>query len=174
MGSVTRLLRPPMEVYTRPRTIQWATSYRSLGIHAQVGEDMVRVKVTGRPTLDDVQRLARGQRAKKRGTGSRGVPHRLNEEELKAFNISKSSSPRESLLVVLSSNLHTRPLPTRTTRTAQAMTIGRWRLLQDTHYLVMKGTGVRRTRRLGNNNPAFNIYRQLCDVYGWPAIYVEK
>lgn len=37
----------------------------------------------GRPSLDDVERLSRGQAAKKRGTGSRGVCHRLNESERK-------------------------------------------------------------------------------------------
>lgn len=39
---------------------------------------------SGRPSLDDVERLSRGQAAKKRGTGSRGVCHRLNESERKA------------------------------------------------------------------------------------------
>lgn len=34
-----------------------------------------------RPTLDDVERISRGQAAKRRGTGSRGVAHRLNEAE---------------------------------------------------------------------------------------------
>lgn len=38
---------------------------------------------SGRPSLDDVERLSRGQAAKKRGTGSRGVCHRLNESERK-------------------------------------------------------------------------------------------
>lgn len=39
----------------------------------------------GRPSLDDVERLSRGQAAKKRGTGSRGVCHRLNESERKVL-----------------------------------------------------------------------------------------
>lgn len=38
-----------------------------------------------RPSPSDVQRLSRGQAAKKRGTGSRAVPHRLNAEEQEAF-----------------------------------------------------------------------------------------
>lgn len=38
---------------------------------------------SGRPSLDDIERLSRGQAAKKRGTGSRGVCHRLNESERK-------------------------------------------------------------------------------------------
>mmetsp|Transcript_23442 Transcript_23442/g.39219 ORF Transcript_23442/g.39219 Transcript_23442/m.39219 type:complete len:391 (-) Transcript_23442:139-1311(-) len=87
----------------------------------------------GRPTLDDVDRLSQGQRAKKRGTGSRVVPHRLNEEEMMAFQLSKMRG-----------------------------------------YLIVSGTGKRRNRRLGNNNPAYNIYRQYCDVFGWPAIILEQ
>lgn len=38
-----------------------------------------------RPSLDDVERLSRGQAAKHRGTGSRAVPHRLNAEESAEF-----------------------------------------------------------------------------------------
>lgn len=38
-----------------------------------------------RVSRDDVERLSRGQPAKKRGYGSRGVPHRLNENERGAF-----------------------------------------------------------------------------------------
>lgn len=34
-----------------------------------------------RPTIDDVERISRGQAAKRRGTGSRCIPHRLNAEE---------------------------------------------------------------------------------------------
>lgn len=41
------------------------------------------MKVKGRPSLDDVERLSRGQAARKRGTGSRAVCHRLNESERK-------------------------------------------------------------------------------------------
>ena len=42
-----------------------------------------------RPTLDDVERISKGQAAKKRGTGSRGVPHRLNEAERKEWDLAK-------------------------------------------------------------------------------------
>lgn len=38
-----------------------------------------------RPSLDDVDRLSRGQAAKRRGTGSRAVPHRLNAEERESY-----------------------------------------------------------------------------------------
>lgn len=34
-----------------------------------------------RPTISDVERISWGKPAKKKGTGSRGVPHRLNHEE---------------------------------------------------------------------------------------------
>ena len=39
-----------------------------------------------RPTVQDVERISFGKPAKKKGTGSRGVPHRLNEEERKLFD----------------------------------------------------------------------------------------
>lgn len=42
-----------------------------------------------RPSLDDVERISRGQAAKKRGTGSRAVPHRLNEMERKEWEVAK-------------------------------------------------------------------------------------
>mmetsp|Transcript_28592 Transcript_28592/g.42279 ORF Transcript_28592/g.42279 Transcript_28592/m.42279 type:complete len:275 (-) Transcript_28592:55-879(-) len=39
-----------------------------------------------RPTVSDVERISFGKPAKKKGTGSRGVPHRLNQEERKLFD----------------------------------------------------------------------------------------
>jgi hypothetical protein len=45
----------------------------------------------GRISGDDVVRLSRGQPAKVKGRGSRGVPHRLNEEEAKEF--ARSTAP---------------------------------------------------------------------------------
>ena len=44
---------------------------------------------TMRPTLDDVERISRGQAAKRRGTGSRAVPHRLNSLERSQWDIAK-------------------------------------------------------------------------------------
>lgn len=44
---------------------------------------------TSRPTLDDVERISRGDAAKSRGTGSRRIPHRLNAEERKQYDIAK-------------------------------------------------------------------------------------
>ncbi|KAK9832201.1 hypothetical protein WJX74_002645 [Apatococcus lobatus] len=40
-----------------------------------------------RPTLDDVDRISRGKAAKSRGTGSRNVPHRLNADERKIYEL---------------------------------------------------------------------------------------
>lgn len=42
-----------------------------------------------RPSPDDVCRLSRGEAAKKRGTGSRAIPHRLSAEELKVFDAAR-------------------------------------------------------------------------------------
>lgn len=39
-----------------------------------------------RPDLRDVERISFGQPAKKKGTGSRGIPHRLNEDERRSFD----------------------------------------------------------------------------------------
>jgi hypothetical protein len=44
-------------------------------------------KCKGRPITSDVERISWGKPAKKKGTGSRGVPHRLNEEERKQFDM---------------------------------------------------------------------------------------
>ena len=43
-----------------------------------------------RPTLDDVERISWGKPAKRKGTGSRGVPHRLNDEERTLFEQARS------------------------------------------------------------------------------------
>ena len=50
---------------------------------------MTRLRLRARPTLDDVDRLARGLRAKRRGTGSRAVAHRLNRDEMRVFERAK-------------------------------------------------------------------------------------
>lgn len=39
-----------------------------------------------RPDVRDVERISFGQPAKKKGTGSRGTPHRLNEDERRSFD----------------------------------------------------------------------------------------
>lgn len=42
-----------------------------------------------RPSLDDVERISRGDAARRRGTGSRAVPHRLNEMERAQWDLAK-------------------------------------------------------------------------------------
>jgi hypothetical protein len=42
-----------------------------------------------RPTLDDIERLSYGKGAKRRGTGSKYVPHRLNADERTLYNFAK-------------------------------------------------------------------------------------
>lgn len=49
-----------------------------------------------RPTLDDVERISLGKGARKRGTGSRYVPHRLNRDERQLYDQAK----RNNYLVV--------------------------------------------------------------------------
>ena len=44
-----------------------------------------------RPTLDDVERLSLGKGARKRGTGSRHIPHRLNQDERQLYNQAKKN-----------------------------------------------------------------------------------
>jgi hypothetical protein len=43
----------------------------------------------GRADVADVERLTRGEAAKRRGTGSREVPHRLNAEERAVWDLAK-------------------------------------------------------------------------------------
>ena len=43
----------------------------------------------GRAVLEDVERLTRGEAAKRRGTGSRAVPHRLNADERALWDLAK-------------------------------------------------------------------------------------
>jgi len=42
-----------------------------------------------RPSVDDVERISWGKPAKKKGTGSRGVPHRLNDKERTLYDIAR-------------------------------------------------------------------------------------
>ena len=42
-----------------------------------------------RPTIDDVDRISWGRPAKKKGTGSRGIPHRLNEDERVLYDLAR-------------------------------------------------------------------------------------
>mmetsp|Transcript_34367 Transcript_34367/g.82807 ORF Transcript_34367/g.82807 Transcript_34367/m.82807 type:complete len:424 (-) Transcript_34367:51-1322(-) len=48
-------------------------------------EAIMDPKFVWRPTINDVERISWGKPAKKKGTGSRGVPHRLNQDERRSF-----------------------------------------------------------------------------------------
>ena len=51
---------------------------------------------TWRPDISDVERLSRGLSARHRGTGSRRIPHRLNQEERLLYELAKDkASDRE-------------------------------------------------------------------------------
>ena len=41
-------------------------------------------------------------------------------------------------------------------------------------YITLKGSGYRRNRRLGNNNPVVNTFRQWADAQAWPAVILEQ
>jgi hypothetical protein len=41
-------------------------------------------------------------------------------------------------------------------------------------YMTLKGSGYRRNRRLGNNNPVVNTFRQWADAQAWPAVILEQ
>lgn len=53
--------------------------------HDSRGFSRWRASAIWRPNREDVDRISRGQAAKQRGTGSRAVPHRLNEEERRSY-----------------------------------------------------------------------------------------
>lgn len=54
-------------------------------------QSSLKMKVSDviRPSLDDVEKISFGQAAKKRGTGSRAVPHRLNADERVEWDYAK-------------------------------------------------------------------------------------
>ena len=64
-------------------------SEENAGTAHDADTQMTRLRLRARPTLDDVDRLARGLRAKRRGTGSRAVAHRLNRDEMRVFERAK-------------------------------------------------------------------------------------
>lgn len=54
---------------------------------ARNAQKRARFAAAVRPTLDDVERLIQGDRTKRRGIGSRRVPHRLNAEEKMKYEV---------------------------------------------------------------------------------------
>lgn len=81
------VLVTPGDAAPQRRCLAFLRSPAPAGLAARGTGSRLRAKKkksdSGRPSLDDVERLSRGQAAKKRGTGSRGVCHRLNESERK-------------------------------------------------------------------------------------------
>ena len=63
-----------------------AASVRPSSLIATSSRQLAKL-ASARPTLDDVERLARGDATKRRGIGSRNVPHRLNASERTAYAI---------------------------------------------------------------------------------------
>ena len=53
------------------------------------GDGFARATDVWRPTVDDVERISWGKPAKKKGTGSRGVPHRLNSDERDLYEMAR-------------------------------------------------------------------------------------
>jgi len=61
--------------------------------HSRLARPFIRIMRSKvfRPSLDDVEKLSYGKGAKKRGTGSRYVCHRLNRDERKLYELSKQA-----------------------------------------------------------------------------------
>ena len=84
-----QFLRPrPSTITSRPPKIRvlFAKKDKSTAAVRQGDFWEASMEDTWRPTVNDVERISWGKPAKKKGTGSRGVPHRLNEEERAMFD----------------------------------------------------------------------------------------
>jgi hypothetical protein len=79
------LLRLP----NHPTTTSSSTTHRRAFAQASRPLSAKQKGAAGRPSLDDVERISKGQAAKRRGVGSRAVCHRLNEMERKEFDLAK-------------------------------------------------------------------------------------
>lgn len=84
--TTTAFLSPTLPTYT---TSTAAAPFSSSSPDARANVLRRHAFAKGRPSLDDVERLSHGQAAKKRGTGSRNICHRLNEMERKEFDLAK-------------------------------------------------------------------------------------
>ena len=72
----------------RTASVLWAR--RGSASKAERRGDFWVAKMDGfRPTINDVERISWGKPAAVKGTGSRGMPHRLNEEERQLFDQSR-------------------------------------------------------------------------------------
>ena len=70
-----------------------ASSRVQLPIAASLLEPPVAATDVWRPTPDDVDRISWGKPAKRKGTGSRGIPHRLNDEVRRSAGLHRQLSP---------------------------------------------------------------------------------
>ncbi len=77
-----------MIAFTSFPTAAWRSTMRASAVSPQ------------RPSIEDVERLSRGHAARRRGTGSRAVPHRLNAVERRAYELAADKG-----YVTLPSNL---------------------------------------------------------------------
>lgn len=78
--------RTTTKMYKSRSPVLVLSAKRSTKVKRRVGE-FWEAKMDGfRPTVNDVERISWGKPAKQKGTGSRGVPHRLNEEERMLFD----------------------------------------------------------------------------------------
>lgn len=81
--------------FTFPGKSIFSCSGRSAPVYASVGGEVTEAVPVAemdcwRPTMDDVDRISWGKPAKKKGTGSRGCPHRLNDEERGLYDIARN------------------------------------------------------------------------------------
>jgi hypothetical protein len=83
-GFVPRLARTPPSPTTLLQAKKSKTTVAREGTFWKARTDCWR------PTVNDVERISFGKPAKQKGTGSRGVPHRLNEEERFLFDQARS------------------------------------------------------------------------------------
>lgn len=130
-----------------------------------------------RPTLADVERLARGLAAARRGTGSRGVPHRLNAEEHRLYELAKArraSPPIRSSVVAETPSRWEADLPLSLVFPIQDMTrrpdhssLPR----QARGYAVLKGSGHRRERK---GSPLLNVLRQRADALDECLVWCQQ
>jgi hypothetical protein len=84
--NASRLFDHNTITVTRRQNVRHASSTSDL-------ESFLRQRKTEekcwRPTVQDVERISFGLPAKVKGTGSRGIPHRLNEEERMLYDIAR-------------------------------------------------------------------------------------
>ena len=107
----------------------------------------------GRAYVADVERLTRGEAAKRRGTGSRDVPHRLNADERAVWDLAKVRALARLFAVQLNAKLN-----------AAAAA-------QKRRFMVLSGTGYRRERK---GSPLANSWRQMADALALPALTVQN